>query len=175
MNGEMFMYDIYLKSGEDIRYVLGTTGKNTIVVFGVNPSRATAEKSDRTMSKVSNCIKKYGFDSFKMLNIYPVRATKPENLPMEFDPKVHQQNLQEIKEAISGTSAVLCAWGNLIFKRQYLTKCLKDITEAIKDSGILTYCLGMTKARNPQHPLARVKTPDKLVTFDINTYLENIL
>mgnify|MGYP004487088893 CR=1 FL=1 len=169
------MYNIYSEDGEKVRYVLGTKGDNTLIVFGINPSTATAEKSDPTISRIDTYSKKYGYDSFKMLNIYPLRATNSDSLPMMPDNEIHKQNIREIKAALNNASAVLCAWGNLIFKRQYLKDYFGNIAEIICNSQIPTYCLGITKSGNPRHPLARMKMPDKLVNFDIGTYRENIL
>lgn len=169
------MYDIYSECGENVRYVLGTKGNNTLIVFGINPSTATAEKSDPTIARMDTYLKKYGYDSFKMLNIYPLRATKPDTLPMMPDIEIHKQNIKEIKAALDNASAVLCAWGNLIFKRQYLKDYFENIAEIICNLQIPTYCLGMTKSGNPRHPLARMKTPDKLINFDIDSYRDKIL
>ena len=55
------MYDIYSESGKNVRYVLGTKGGNTLIVFGINPSTATAEKSDPTISRIDTYLKKYGY------------------------------------------------------------------------------------------------------------------
>lgn len=169
------MYDIYVKDGENIRYVLGTKGDKTLTVFGINPSTATDEKSDPTISRLNTYLKKYGFDSFKMLNICPLRATYPDSLPPLLDGDVHKRNLAEIKSALADTSAILCAWGNLIFKRQYLPDCFKDISEIISQSQIPVYCLGKTNSGNPRHPLARVKTPEQLAAFDIDGYVNRLL
>lgn len=166
------MYDIYVHDGISVRYVLGCTGKNNLIVFGINPSKATNEKADPTISRVNGYLKKYNFDGFKMLNLYPFRATNPNNLPQDFDLNIHTKNLAEIKYTLESGNAVLCAWGNLIFKRSYLIKCFNDISKLVIQSKVPTYCLGMTKAGNPLHPLARVAAPDKMKTFDINKYIE---
>lgn len=173
--GVKFMYDIYSESGKNVRYVLGTKGGNTLIVFGINPSTATAEKSDPTISRIDTYLKKYGYDSFKMLNVYPLRATNPDSLPTVPDAEIHKQNIKEIKEALNDSSAVLCAWGNLIYKRKYLKACFADIAEIICNSKLPVYCLETTKSGNPRHPLARTKMPDKLISFDINSYRKNIL
>ncbi len=164
------MYDIYVKTNDKIRYVLGTTGKNTLIVIGINPSTATEEKPDPTISRVNSYLKRYGYDSFKMINIYPVRATDPNNLPKRINKTIHKQNLDEIEKAISGASAVLCAWGNLVDKRKYLSACCKDVLNIIRNAEIPAYCLGQSKSGNPFHPLARVKTPSELLRFDIDSY-----
>ena len=110
-----------------------------------------------------------------MLNICPLRATYPDSLPPLLDGDVHKRNLTEIKSALADTSAILCAWGNLIFKRQYLPDCFKDIAEIISQSQIPVYCLGKTNSGNPRHPLARVKTPEQLAAFDIDGYVNRLL
>lgn len=169
------MFDIYVKDGDKIRYVLGTEGSNTLAVIGINPSTATDEKSDRTISRMSNYLQKYGFDSFKMLNIYPQRATDPNGLAAEINENIHKQNMTKINSAVKGCTAILCAWGNLIFKRPYLPQCLNDMADIIEKAQIPTYCLGLTKAGNPRHPLARIKTPEQLTKFDVKNYIENVV
>lgn len=168
------MYDIYVNNGKSIRYVLGCTGKNNLIVIGINPSTATNEKNDPTISRVNSYLKKYNFDGFKMLNLYPLRATNPNDLPLDFDLDIHTKNLMEIKCALENSNAILCAWGNLIFKRAYLKKCFADISKLIIQSKIPTYCLGKTKSGNPLHPLARITVPNKMEIFDINKYTEII-
>lgn len=168
------MYDIYVYDGINVRYVLGCTGKNNLMVIGINPSKATNEKNDPTISRVNGYSKKYNFDGFKMLNLYPLRATNPNDLPLDLDLDIHTKNLMEIKRALESSNAILCAWGNLIFERPYLKKCFADISKLLIQSKVPTYCLGRTRAGNPLHPLARVAVPHKMEIFDINKYTENI-
>ena len=78
------------------RYALGTKGKKTLYCIGINPSTATPEKYDRTIKKVENICYKKGFDSFVMLNIYPIRATKPGNLPKKANWSEHDKNIEVI-------------------------------------------------------------------------------
>lgn len=166
------MYDTYVNDGRNVRYVLGCTGKNNLIVIGINPSTATNEKTDPTISRVNGYLKKYNFDGFKMLNLYPLRATNLNDLPLAFDSDIHTKNLMEIKYALESSNAILCAWGNLIVKRPYLKKCFFDISKLIIQSKVPTCCLGITKSGNPLHPLARVAVPDKMEIFDINKYTE---
>ena len=92
---------IYSASPDDkYRYSLGTKGKNTLYCFGINPSTATPEKYDPTIKKVANNARQKGFDSFVMLNIYPLRATNPVDLPDTTLMEEHEQNIQIILDLI---------------------------------------------------------------------------
>ena len=68
----MTKFETYIGSNTE-RYVLGTNGNKTLVVIGINPSTATDEATDKTISRVKNYAKAFGYDSFKMINIYPLR------------------------------------------------------------------------------------------------------
>lgn len=122
----MDKFEIY-NGTDNERYVLGTKGNNTLIVIGINPSTANMETSDKTISRVRGHAKRFGFDSFKMINIYPLRATNFNKLPKEFDKKIHEQNLTEIKKAVKNVSAILCAWGSHIHDREYFKTCYNDI------------------------------------------------
>src|SRR5690606_17601605 len=72
---------VYLKNDENtLRYVLGEKGNKTIACIGVNPSTATPEKLDPTLKKVKTVAKHNGFDGWIMYNLYPQRATNPNDL-----------------------------------------------------------------------------------------------
>ncbi|MBI2419155.1 MAG: DUF1643 domain-containing protein, partial [Ignavibacteriales bacterium] len=69
---------IYEKStNNSARFVLGETGKKTIICIGVNPSTATPDKLDPTLESVKRIAKHNGFDGWIMLNIYAQRSTDP--------------------------------------------------------------------------------------------------
>ena len=62
------------------RFVLGKKGKKTLLCIGTNPSTATPSKLDNTLKTVKRFSKDLEYDSWIMLNIYPQRATNPNNL-----------------------------------------------------------------------------------------------
>ncbi|MEE1503762.1 MAG: DUF1643 domain-containing protein [Acutalibacteraceae bacterium] len=170
------MFQKYI-GDEKVRYVLGNTGEKTLVVFGINPSTANKDKSDTTISTILYRLNDWGYDSFVMLNIYPERATKLINLPKEINEEIHLKNLEEIEKVISDASGILCAWGNQITDKDrsfFVNVCLKSIAEKIDESNVKTYCLGTSKTEHPYHPLARVKKPEKLLNFDLNTYYKKL-
>ena len=166
----MTEFEIYRGSNTE-RYVLGTKGNKTLVIIGINPSTADEERTDRTITRVIKHTQQFGYDSFKMINIYPLRATNFNKLPKEFNEKLHKQNIIEIKKTIETASAVLCAWGTHINDRKYFKICYSDILKIISGTTLPTYCLGVTKHGHPLHPLLRgIATPEKLVEFDMINY-----
>lgn len=157
----------------DARFYLGTKGSNPLIVIGVNPSTATKEKSDNTISKVKKFASINKFDSWLMLNIYPQRATDPSNLHKKINESFHKQNLRKIKEIIGGYNrpTICAAWGNTIKKRDYLKRCLREIYDELKQFGLEWKTIGsLTKQGNPGHPL-RLSYELNLKEFDIKEYL----
>ena len=119
---------IYLKSTDNkYRYALGTKGNNTLYCFGINPSTATPQKYDRTVTKVKNIAYKKSYDSFVMFNIYPLRATNPNDLPENCNLDEHKNNIDAILSLVKDRSTIWAAWGNLINSRPWLKKCRDDI------------------------------------------------
>ncbi|MBD5352639.1 MAG: DUF1643 domain-containing protein [Bacteroides sp.] len=144
--------------GDDkVRYVLKKDGHNPLVVLGINPSTADDVRPDRTMTRVCGFADNMGFDSFVMLNVYPLRTPKIEELPAEIDSNLHEQNISHIVEEISKIEnpSILVAYGNSISKKKYLRLCLKDILkELIQFKGAKFIQLGdLTNEGNPRHPL----------------------
>ena len=138
------------------RYSLGIKGENTLYCFGINPSTATPEKYDATIRKVANNAHQKGFDSFVMLNIYPLRATNPEDLPDTMITEEHEQNVQIILDLIKNGSTIWAAWGNLIDSRPWLKNCRDDIISRIEKckKDINWVKMGdLTVKNNPRHPL----------------------
>jgi len=154
---DLFENTIYLNSPDNkYRYALGTKGEKTLYCIGVNPSTATPEKYDPTITRVSHIAKKNGFDSFLMLNIYPLRATNPDDLPDDLIGDEHKRNVQTFMDLIKDDSTVWAAWGDLIEKRYWLKVCWRDILLQILLNKRETNWVKMgelTKCGNPRHPL----------------------
>jgi len=153
---DLFENTIYLKSADNkYRYALGTKGEKTLYCIGVNPSTATPEQYDPTITRVSHTAKKAGFDSFVMLNIYPLRATNPDDLPKVPDWKEHNINMDAILHVIKNGSTVWAAWGDLINKRPWLIECRDSVLKLIKMYRKIDWVkMGeLTRSKNPRHPL----------------------
>lgn len=112
------MLEIY--DGDDkVRFTLGIKGVKTLIVFGVNPSVANSVYNDPSNNKISDPTinqvriraKTLGYDGFVMLNIYPQRATNPNNIDKTIDEILHKKNLQHIEEILSEGDCLI--WGGL--------------------------------------------------------------
>lgn len=153
------------------RYSLGRLNDKTLFVFGVNPSTASDTKLDPTLKNVESFSKLLGFDSFVMFNLYPQRATNPDNMHLRLSKQAHDKNLEFIAKYIPEKATIWAAWGNLITQRPYLIQCLKDINEVLKSKKIKWIKYDeFTKAGHPKHP-SRKKLIDKFDQLDINRYL----
>ena len=141
------------------RFVLGQifnpNGK-TLLCFGINPSTASPECLDNTIRKVVKIGKYNAYENWIMLNIYPQRATNPDDMHLERDETLVKLNQLHIKQVVDKyvNSDVLLAYGNLISKRNYLRVCLGEIMTFLKDEkGKAIKVIKMTKDNNPVHPL----------------------
>ena len=61
------------------RYVLGRVGRHPLVCIGINPSTAQPGALDPTLKSVERLANANGFDSWIMFNVYPQRATDPND------------------------------------------------------------------------------------------------
>jgi hypothetical protein len=154
---KLFDDTIYYNSSDNkYRYALGTKGNKTLYCFGINPSTATPEKYDPTITRIKNVAYKNGFDSFIMLNIYPLRATNPDDLTEEADWSEHNKNMEIILDLIKDSSTVWAAWGDLIYSRKWIVCCLDAIFSLVSmyKKDIHWVKMGeLTKSGNPRHPL----------------------
>jgi len=179
---DLFDNTIYLNSPDNkYRYALGTKGEKTLYCFGINPSTATPEKYDPTVTRVSRTAKKLGFDSFIMLNIYPLRATDPDDLPTEYDISYHCANIEAILKVVKNESVIWAAWGDLIHKRPYLLKCRDNIMNNLQYYQRRPRWVKMgelTKSGNPRHPLYLKYQPFsefKVRKIESSEYYQNVL
>jgi len=128
---------LYEKNDDNTaRFVLGVKGTNPLICFGVNPSIATPEEPDDTLCRLEKLAYKKEYDSWIMLNLYPLRKTNIKELT--FNKELHNENLKRICNLISDKSYnVLAAWGNIFDKvpkyiRDDIIRCSKDICELAK-------------------------------------------
>ena len=180
------IFDIYVHDGNKCRYALGKydkdniNDKKTLFCLGINPSTATDEETDVTMTKLENIAfrkgraKKIEFDerynSFIMFNICPLIATDPEKLPKNINSVLetpsHKFNIALITAVIKDEAAIekdtsitiLAAWGDLIYSRPWLMDCKNDIIQHIQKTKIIIKWVKMgelTTKKQPRH-LSRI-------------------
>lgn len=157
------------------RFILGIVGETPLVCFGINPSTATPENLDRTLESVNRISLNNGYDSWIMLNVYPQRATDPNDIHKELDVKLHELNLIEIENILQRYQPTIwAAWGTLIEKRSFLTECLADIVDIGRKYNCRWVFFGkVSKDGHPHHPLylGKFETPKE---FFIDEYIEKL-
>ena len=164
---------------DTVRYTLGKPavgkGKKNLVRFGINPSTARPNDLDNTLKSVERIAKRSGYDGWIMLNVYPQRATDPNDLHNEIDTTIHIKNVQHIARILTEYNAtILAAWGTLINKRKYLKECLQDIHKASKGTKVKWVRIGkISKEGHPHHPLylSNQELPEE---FDVHRYIESL-
>jgi hypothetical protein len=166
--------EYFINDNNTVRYVLGKYNENPLVVFGINPSKASAEKNDTTISIVENIAQMRGKDGYIMLNIYPVRATDlDDDFPKVEDEALVEENLRYISERIKPHDEVIAAWGKHIEDRDYFMKSLVRINEVIKEKSAKWICLKKTKKGHPHHPTRLGYDEMEFAPFDMDKYIED--
>ena len=164
-NGEV----LYL--GDDTeRFILGESGANPIICFGINPSTANDIKYDPTILKIRKIASENNCDGWVMLNLYPQRATNPNDMHKKADNDLKIKNYEVIRSVfnIYPNALTLASWGNAIEKRKYLKDCLKEILAIAPDRKWV--CRGkLTVKGNPRHQLY---VPDNTKLQDLYFSLE---
>lgn len=160
-----------VSADRDARFVLGTVGEHPFVCVGVNPSSATPERLDATVTRVARRAAALGFDSWVMLNLYPQRSTDPGRLDERADAALVTDNERAVAEVLSRRPGALCAaWGTLIGSRPYLPQLARRLIAIADTAGCSWSALGdVTAAGHPRHPLY-VRNDAPLVPFDAQRY-----
>ena len=170
---------IYDKTNDNsARFTLGIPGNSVMLCFGINPSTAEPDNLDNTLKSVERIAKRHNFDGWVMFNVYPQRATNPDDMHAEMDTVLHRRNLEAIESILQTykgkAKKVLAAWGTLINKRDYLKTCLRDIHAVFKKYDCEWVSIGKeSKKGHPHHPLY-LSNEERLKPFDMATYIELI-
>jgi hypothetical protein len=175
-----YIYDDPVYELTEVRYVLGEKFPNrstnkSLVCIGVNPSTALPGILDPTLTRVQNYAQNakdangnYVYGSWYMVNLYPQRATDPNNLHTNVNQQIFDENIKQITNLIKSLSNadIWLAWGNLITTRPYLVASLNAIQRAF--NGFTLYAYGKTKDDYPKHPLF-MKNTDVLQPYTLSS------
>jgi hypothetical protein len=114
----------------------------------LNPSTATADQDDPTITRCINYAKAWGFGALSVRNLYPYRATKPAALKRamkRIDVTGGHRGHTELRAAISA-DLIIAAWG------MHATDAAAQRFIELSAPKPL-WCLGTTKDGKPVHPL----------------------
>ena len=89
---------------QSYRYVLGRVGKHPLVCIGINPSTAQPGALDPTLKSVERLAAANGFDSWIMFNVYPQRATDPNDMDKVPDRALCDENLRWLQAVLAQTA-----------------------------------------------------------------------
>ena len=153
------------------RYVLGRPGARPLVCIGINPSTAQPGALDPTVKSVERLAASNGFDSWIMFNVYPQRATDPNDMDAVPDRALCDENLRWLAAVLAQTDPTMwAAWGTLIEKRPYLPALMREMVALTREKGAPWVTFGRrmggppfrVKSRCPDtfpHQRARARRP----------------
>lgn len=159
-------------SDNSARFILGEIGKKTLICIGANPSTAEPGNLDGTTKNTKSISIKKGFDGWVMINLYPQRATDPNDLHKDIDQSLHDKNLSCLGDFFTKNPPidVWACWGELIIKRQYLKHCFADICNIINSYNPNWLTLGKLPINgHPHHPLY-IAHSTPFLEFNISGY-----
>ena len=120
------------------------TGKPTSLFIMLNPSTADGRIDDPTIRRCIAFARGWGMGRLIVCNLFAFRSTDPRALLVAPDP-VGPDNDAHIASAAQSVGAggiIVCAWG--------ASGSSRDISHLVPNE---LYCLGVTKAGHPRHPL----------------------
>lgn len=131
------------------RYVLTRKTQLTpkAVWVMLNPSYATGERNDHTITKCLEFSRRWGFAGIYVVNLYAYISTDPRALLEVTDPVgvMNDPWLRRASQYAQRTDVpVVAAWGN---------NAPMDRAQVVAQLFPELYCLGVTASGQPKHPL----------------------
>jgi hypothetical protein len=120
--------------------------KPTAICIGLNPSTATSNKDDQTITWVTNSLKSLGYGGFFMCNLFALISSNPEDLRSCPDPVGDNDEYIESVIKERRPNVVIYCWGNFKQANYRVKQLLKWIPKG--------KCFGKNKNGSPWHPLA---------------------
>lgn len=124
----------------------------TLAFLMLNPSTADHSTDDQTIKRCLARAMKDGYGRLEVANLFPLRATNPDELLTHGDP-LGPPNIADgaVMDAIDSASMVICAWGTHPAAAPRADE-LMHIFGVVGWRGRL-YHLGLNKDGSPKHPL----------------------
>jgi hypothetical protein len=126
-----------------------------LAVVGLNPSTATHEVSDPTVTRVTKRAGQLGFDGLIMLNLGSLRSTDPRGILEDEGWSGGELHDQVLVDAASNAGMVLAAWGGPYQPRKLgrlVEERARKVAAMLGEHGTL-HALAVTKSGVPRHPL----------------------
>ena len=123
-----------------------SSGPRLLGIFA-NPSYATAEVSDHTVTKFIGFAKRWGFGSISLGNLFAFISTDPAGMYAADDP-IGLENDKHIQRMALSCDAVFAGWGDIGLYRDRDI----EVTRVLTMMSRQPFCIGTTKAGSPLHP-----------------------
>jgi hypothetical protein len=124
----------------------------TLGFLMLNPSTADHTADDATITRCMSRAMKDGYGRLEVANLFPLRATNPDELLTHADP-LGPRNTADgaLMDALDGASMVICAWGT----HSAAAARASDLMSIFAMVGWRSrlYHLGLNKDGSPKHPL----------------------
>lgn len=130
------------------RSINGKFGK-ACVFIGLNPSTADESQDDPTIRRCIGYARDWGYEMFTMLNLFAYRSTNPRKLSRSYIEPIGEENDSYILRVCKRADLIIVAWGNYGVLYQRGDKVMAHL----KENAIAVHRLGLTHARQPNHPL----------------------
>ncbi len=138
----------------------GNTARTACFIM-LNPNRADELSNDPTIKRCIGFARGWGFFKIIVVNLFSIKAQTPALLRQMKVPLVGPSNDAFVLSAIEQSSMVVAAWGNHGSIGGRDEELLEFVETALGSNSALQssphhnglYCLGLTKLRQPKHPL----------------------
>jgi len=114
-----------------------------VMYIGLNPSTASADKNDNTITKLIKVSRNNGFGGFYMMNLFAIVSKDPAVLKTDANPL--GDNDGWLEKISPKCNMVVFAWGNFKEARERSVDVIKMFDDP--------YCLFQNKNGSPKHPL----------------------
>jgi hypothetical protein len=120
--------------------------------IGMNPSTATAEVNDPTVTRIIGFSKSWGYSHAVICNVMDYRATHPNDL-LAVTPR-SDRNMETILRFAHHADKIIMCHG-ILAPAKTLAHYGDEAKQALIDAGYLSrmFCLGKTLLKKPKHPL----------------------
>jgi hypothetical protein len=114
----------------------------------LNPSVADERQNDPTVERCEQRARRWGYGSFRVVNIFAWRATDPLDMRRAVSPE-GPGNGTILAAAAYWADLTIAAWGVHGAHLDQGRRAARDL----RRSGVTLYHLGLTQAGHPRHPL----------------------
>jgi hypothetical protein len=134
--------------------------KPLVMCIGLNPSKATKVKNDRTITRLESLIKNAGYGGFYMMNLFAYITPYPKQLKYAQD--LQGDSNKCFTEISAKCKDVVFCWGG--FNILSLYEMFADRVEFMEEMYAGALCFGFCNSGAPRHPLM-LKKDTPLIKF----------